>query len=106
MSAPLSRSVFTERLRGLKNAKRDLYFIEEPTIGLHMADVKHLIDILHRLFDEGHTVGVIEHHPDVFAEPTTSSTSAPKPVPKAATSSPKAPPNKSPPTKPAAPPRS
>jgi excinuclease ABC subunit A len=58
----------TERLRGLKNAKRNLYLIEEPTIGLHMADVKRLIDILHRLVDEGHTVVVIEHHPDVFAE--------------------------------------
>ncbi len=58
----------TERLRGLKNAKRNLYLIEEPTIGLHMADVKCLIDILHRLVDEGHTVVVIEHHPDVFAE--------------------------------------
>ena len=33
-----------------------------------MADVKRLIDILHRLVDEGHTVVVIEHHPDVFAE--------------------------------------
>ena len=39
-----------------------------PTIGLPMADVKRLIDILHRLVDEGHTVVVIEHHPDVFAE--------------------------------------
>jgi excinuclease ABC subunit A len=33
------------RLRGLKNAKRNLYLIEEPTIGLPMADVKRLIDI-------------------------------------------------------------
>ncbi len=58
----------TERLRGLKNAKRNLYLIEEPTIGLHMADVARLLDLLHRLADEGHTVVVIEHHPDVFAE--------------------------------------
>jgi len=44
----------TERFCGLENAKSNLYLIEEPTIGLHMADVKRLIDILHRLVNEGH----------------------------------------------------
>ena len=58
----------TEKMRGLANGKRNLYLIEEPTIGLHVADVAKLIDVLHRLVDEGHTVVVIEHHPDVFAE--------------------------------------
>ncbi|MDB6137718.1 MAG: excinuclease subunit, partial [Verrucomicrobiaceae bacterium] len=58
----------TEKMRGLANGKRNLYLIEEPTIGLHVADVAKLIDVLHRLVDEGHTVIVIEHHPDVFAE--------------------------------------
>ncbi|MDB6137328.1 MAG: excinuclease family protein [Verrucomicrobiaceae bacterium] len=58
----------TEKMRGLSNGKRNLYLIEEPTIGLHVADVARLIDVLHRLVDEGHTVIVIEHHPDVFAE--------------------------------------
>ncbi|MBX7208967.1 MAG: excinuclease ABC subunit UvrA [Verrucomicrobiaceae bacterium] len=58
----------TEKIRGLKTDKRNLYLIEEPTIGLHFADVARLIDILHRLVDEGHTVVVIEHHPDVFNE--------------------------------------
>jgi excinuclease ABC subunit A len=58
----------TQKLRGLKTEKRNLYLIEEPTIGLHMSDVARLIDVLHRLVDEGHTVVVIEHHPDVFAE--------------------------------------
>ena len=58
----------TERMRGLKTEKRNLYLIEEPTIGLHHADVARLLDILHRLVDEGHTVVVIEHHPDVFNE--------------------------------------
>jgi len=58
----------TERMRGLKTDKRNLYLIEEPTIGLHFADVARLIDLLHRLVDEGHTVVVIEHHPDVFNE--------------------------------------
>jgi excinuclease ABC subunit A len=58
-----------ERLKGLTVAgKRNLYLIEEPTIGLHMQDVARLIDVLHRLVDEGHTVIVIEHHPDVYAE--------------------------------------
>ncbi len=67
LSGGVSRSA-TEKLRGLKNAKKNLYLIEEPTIGLHMADVGRLIDILHRLVDDGHTVVVIEHHPDIFAE--------------------------------------
>ena len=58
----------TEKMRGLTSGKRNLYLIEEPTIGLHVADVARLIDVLHRLVDEGHTVVVIEHHPDVFAE--------------------------------------
>ena len=47
---------------------RNLYLIEEPTVGLHLEDVKRLIDILHRLADEGHTVVVIEHHMAVAAE--------------------------------------
>ncbi len=58
-----------ERLKGITKAgKRNLYLIEEPTIGLHVSDVARLIDVLHRLVDEGHTVVVIEHHPDVYAE--------------------------------------
>ena len=55
----------------LNNAQlkaRNLYLIEEPTVGLHLEDVKRLIDILHRLVDEGHTVVVIEHHMAVAAE--------------------------------------
>ena len=49
-----------ERLKGLQTAgKRNLYLIEEPTIGLHIQDVARLIDVLHRLVDEGHTVVVI-----------------------------------------------
>jgi len=58
-----------EQLKGIQKAgKRNLYLIEEPTIGLHIRDVARLIDVLHRLVDEGHTVVVIEHHPDVYAE--------------------------------------
>lgn len=67
LSGGVSRSA-TEKLRGLSNPKKNLYLIEEPTIGLHIADVARLLDILHRLVDDGHTVVVIEHHPDLFAE--------------------------------------
>ncbi len=47
---------------------KNLYLIEEPTVGLHLEDIKRLIDVLHRLVDEGHTVVVIEHHMAVAAE--------------------------------------
>ncbi|HEY0790150.1 MAG TPA: excinuclease ABC subunit UvrA [Chthoniobacterales bacterium] len=58
----------TERLRHNQTPKSNLYLLEEPTIGLHMADVRLLIDVLHRLVDDGNTVIVIEHNLDVIAE--------------------------------------
>ncbi|MEZ0387137.1 MAG: excinuclease ABC subunit UvrA, partial [Verrucomicrobium sp.] len=67
LNAGQGRTV-TEKMRGLKSDKRNLYIIEEPTIGLHAHDVRRLIEVLHRLVDEGHTVIVIEHHLDVIAE--------------------------------------
>ncbi|MES2189520.1 MAG: excinuclease ABC subunit UvrA [Pseudomonadota bacterium] len=53
--------------RGQK-APHTLYVLDEPTVGLHMADVEKLIHVLHRLVNGGHSVVVIEHDLDVVAE--------------------------------------
>ena len=56
-------------IRFTPNASRlTLYVLDEPTVGLHMADVEKLIRVLHRLVDAGNTIVLIEHNLDVIAD--------------------------------------
>ena len=52
---------------GKSNAGPTLFLLDEPTSGLHVQDISLLLDVLHKLIGEGHSVLAIEHHPNVLA---------------------------------------
>ena len=60
------RVKLAHQLGKIKHGKHNVYILDEPTTGLHLADIQRLLDSLSRLVDAGHTVVVIEHHMDVI----------------------------------------
>lgn len=51
---------------GKRDTRKTIYLLDEPTTGLHFADIHRLLEVLHRLVDRGNTVVVIEHNLDVI----------------------------------------
>jgi excinuclease ABC subunit A len=66
LNSPLYPKALREKV-GVRG-QSTLYVLDEPTVGLHMADVEKLLRVLHRLVDAGNSVVVIEHNLDIIAD--------------------------------------
>jgi excinuclease ABC subunit A len=66
LSGGESQRVKLSRELSKKSTGKTFYILDEPTTGLHFADIKNLLNVLFRLTDKGNTIVVIEHNPDVI----------------------------------------